>query len=208
MRWLSLLKGLGALSCAALASLAAAAVLLGWAAGERVQAATGELEPFFGTYVGSADVTDLVTGETGQRDLDIVIEPHDQSGFSLHWVSVARVDGRRDVPGVQRRVQTVLFAPSDQGDFFVEVQKESPFRERGETQPMRGDPVRWAYIEDDTLHVASFVVLEDGRYELQLYERMLTETGLDIEFQRLQDGELLTRIVGSTARADAGSSGE
>ena len=192
---------------AAWAVVAAAALLLAAAEG-RAHAAAGDLQEFYGTYVGTAEVRDLTTGETGERHLDIVIEPREPSGFRLHWVSVSLVDGRRDVPGVERRVQSVLFAPAEESDFFVEVQEESPFRERGQTLPMRGDPVRWAYLDGDTLHVASFVVLEDGRYELQLYERTLTPTGLDIEFQRLVDGVLLTRIVGHTVRADARTGGE
>lgn len=204
----SLPGGLAAPGRAALAGLALWLMLPGPAAVGQGESAADPLQPFYGSYVGSAEVVDLVTGETGRRDLDIVIEPDDQSGFRLHWVSVALVDGRRDVPGVERRVQSVLFGPAEDGEFFVETEEESPFRERGETLPMRGDPVRWAYLEDDTLHVATFVVLEDGRYELQLYERSLTPNGLDIEFQRLVDGQLLTRIAGRTVRADSSSSGE
>jgi hypothetical protein len=183
----------------ALASLVLALGLLG----ARVPGAHGaSLEPFFGSYVGVAEVSNLQTGDLRERDMDIVIEPYKEGGFKIHWINVTLVDGERAVPGVERRVQTVLFQPAEDHDFFVEVQADNPFRERAETRPMRGDPVRWASLDDQGLHVYSFVVLEDGRYELQVYDRTLTDIGLDIRFQRIVDGEVLRRITGTTARAD------
>ena len=165
-------------------------------------ASGASLEPFFGTYVGVAEVQDLKRGDVRERDMDIVIEPYKKGGFKIHWVNVSLVDGKRAVPGVERRVQTVLFEPAQDRGFFVEVAEDNPFRERGETRPMRGDPVRWASLDDQGLHVYSFVVLEDGRYELQIYDRTLTDIGLDIRFQRIVDGELVREITGTTARAN------
>jgi hypothetical protein len=167
-------------------------------------ASGASLEPFFGSYVGVAKVENLEGGEVRRRDMDIVIEPYKQGGFRIHWVNVTLVDGQRAVPGVERRVQTVLFEPAEEHDFFVEVQEGNPFRERDDTQPMRGDPVRWASLDDQGLHVYSFVVLEDGRYELQIYDRTLTDIGIDIRFQRIIDGAVVRRITGTTARANRG----
>jgi hypothetical protein len=165
-------------------------------------ARAASLEPFFGTYVGTAEEKEFVDGAIRQRDMDIVIEPYKRGGFKIHWVSVFLVDGKRAVPGVERRVQTVLFEPAEDRDFFVEVAENNPFRERDETRPMRGDPVRWASLDDQGLHVYSFAVLEDGRYELQVYDRTLTDIGLDIRFQRIVDSELMREITGTTARAN------
>lgn len=170
--------------------------------GKAVSAAEDGLEPFFGTYVGVAQVEDFRTGEEESRHMDIVIAPYEGDGFRLHWVNVTLVDGRRDVPGVERRVQTVLFEKADAREFYLEAEEGSPFREREAMQPMRGDPVRWAAIDDRTLHVNSFVVLDDGRYELQTYDRVLTDDGMRIEFQRIVDGELVRRITGTAARAE------
>ena len=73
---------------------------------------------------------------------------------------------------------------------------------------MRGDPVRWASLDGDRLHVYAFVVAEDGTYELQIYDRVLTEKGIDIEFQRIVDDEVLRRITGThRARRVAGRDG-
>jgi hypothetical protein len=165
-------------------------------------ASGASLESFFGSYVGVAEVDNLDGGGIRQRDMDIVIEPYRQGGFRIQWVNVTLVDGQRAVPGVERRVQTVLFEPAQGHDFFVEVQESSPFRTRAETRPMRGDPVRWASLDDQGLHVYSFLVLEDGRYELQIYDRTLTDIGLDIRFQRIIDSALVRQITGTTARAN------
>ena len=181
----------------------ACAVALILALAAPVATAAASLEPFFGTYVGVAEVKDVQDGGNSlRRDMDIVIEPHKEGGFSIHWVNVSLVDGKRAVPGVERRVQTVLFEPAEDRGFFVEVAESSPFRERGEMQPMRGDPVRWASLDEQGLHVYSFMVLEDGSYELQIYDRTLTDIGLDIRFQRIVDGELVREVTGTTARAD------
>jgi len=169
--------------------------------GTPVQAGVGDLTPFFGAFVGVAEVEDLPSGDVRQRDMDIVIQAYREDGFMIQWVNVTLVDGRRDLPGVERRVQRVLFEPAEDRNFYVEVAEGNPFREREETRPMRGDPVRWASLDGDRLHVYAFVVGEEGTYELQVYDRVLTETGIDIEFRRIVDDVLLRRISGTTARA-------
>jgi hypothetical protein len=183
------------------AALTGPLALAGLLASADVQAAAPDLEPFFGAYVGVAEVEDPKTGDVRQRDMDIVIEPYRDDGFMVHWINVTLVDGRRDLPGVERRVQTALFEKAEDRNMYVEVTENSPFREREETHPMRGDPVRWASIDGNTLHVYAFVVTEDGAYELQIYDRVLTDKGIDIRFQRIVDDEVLRRIVGTTVRA-------
>jgi hypothetical protein len=184
------------------AARAAAALLIALVLAAPAGVSAAGLEPFFGSYVGVAEVKSFEDGDVRQRDVDIVIEPYKRGGFKIHWVNVSLVDGKRAAPGVERRVQTVLFEPAEGRDFFVEVAEDNPFRERDETRPMRGDPVRWASLDDQGLHVYSFVVLEDGRYELQVYDRTLTDIGLDIRFQRIVDSELVREITGTTARAN------
>jgi hypothetical protein len=162
------------------------------------KAAAAELGDFFGTYVGNAQ--ELGDTEPMARDIDIVVEPFHDEGFQIHWITVTKVDGRRDVPGVERTVQSAFFEPAEDRSLFVEVEADNPFREREAKEPMKGHAVRWASVDGETLHVYSFVVLEDGRYELQIYDRVLTEVGLDIVFRRFDDGVLVRQIKGSTVR--------
>jgi hypothetical protein len=160
------------------------------------KAFAAELSDFFGTYVGHAQ--ELGDSDASSRDMDIVIEPFHDGGFQINWITVTKIDGRRDVPGVGRTVQSVFFEPAE--GLFVEVEADNPFREREEKVPMSGHAVRWASLGDDALRIYSFVVLEDGRYEFQVYNRVLTDVGLDIVFQRFDDGELVRQIKGSTVR--------
>ena len=191
---------------ATIVALALAAITATGAAAQ--DGGDARLEEFFGTYVGVAEVRDPPDGAAvTERDMDLVIGPY-EDGFHIQWINVTRVDGRRDVRGVQRNVQEVRFKPAvDGADFYIEAPRATPFLQRDEMQPMRGDPVRWAAIEGDSLYVNSFVVLDDGRYELQLYERERTEEGIDLEFQRLLDGELQREIVGKTVRVDVQDGG-
>ncbi len=96
----------------------------------------------------------------------------------------------------------MVFEPSGGQGFFVEARTLSPFAQREEMAPMAGDPVRWARLDAEGLHVLSFVVLPDGRYELQSYTRRLTDDGLDLAFERVVDGETQRRIDGRAVRAD------
>lgn len=160
-----------------------------------------DLSPFLGSYVGRATVEDLTTGEQHQRDLDIVVVPYRKHGLRIDWITVGLVDGRRDVPGVKRWSQTVQFEPAAGNGFMVEVGESDLFQESRATVPIEGDPVRWTRVDGNTLHTCSFLVLEDGRYELQFYQRILTDIGMDIRFERIVDGEVVRRVTGQTARA-------
>jgi hypothetical protein len=181
-------------------SLPALLALLAMAGLTCGKALSAELSDFFGTYVGNAHETG--DSEPMARDMDIEIWPFHDEGFQIHWITVTKVDGRRDVPGVERTVQSVFFEPADGRDLFVEVEADNPFREHEAKVPMRGHPVRWASVSDTTLDVYSFVVLEDGRYEFQIYNRVLTDVGLDIMFRRFEDGELVRQIKGHTVRME------
>lgn len=169
---------------------------------EVLPAHAAELDRFFGAYVGVAEVRDLEADETLQRDMDVIIEPYQSKGFRISWINVTLVDGRRDRQGVKRRVQEVIFVPSGKAGLYTEVAPPNPFREKDPHEPLRGDAVRWARIDGKHIHVHSFVVLKDGSYELQDYDRALTDEGIDITFRRLVDGKLVREITGTTVRTD------
>lgn len=184
----------------ALASLIPVAFLMA-GAGFWQDVRANDLSLFMGSYVGQATVEDLSTGEQHLRDIDIVVVPHGDEGLRIDWITVGLVDGRRDLPGVKRWSQTALFEPAAESSYMIEVGDNNLFREREATVPIKGDPVRWTHLDGKTLHTYSFVVLEDGRYELQHYQRILTDIGMDIRFERVVDGEVLRRVQGKTARA-------
>ncbi|HET6467540.1 MAG TPA: hypothetical protein VFG43_04090 [Geminicoccaceae bacterium] len=171
----------------------------GWAG---AALAAGPGAGYVGSFVGKA-VDELVeAGKPEARDIDIVISPYKKDGLRIQWTNVTLVEGRRDVPGVKRRVSESLLVPADGKDFLVESPEQSPFRIKDEVDLMRGDAIRWAAFDENGMHVYSFVVLEDGRYELQTYTRRLTEEGLDLVFERTVEGKVVRRMTGKAVRAD------
>ncbi len=167
-----------------------------------VAPARGEsaLERLLGIYVGTARVEDARGELVEKRDLDVTIAPFRRTGFRLHTITVSLVDGRRDVPGVVRRESETRFLPAAGRPYFVEVRDPGPFRPREEFQPMAGDPVRWAVVDAEGLHTFAFVLLDDGRFELQVSHRLPIPGGLELRFVRLLDGQPVRRVVGRVVR--------
>jgi hypothetical protein len=161
-----------------------------------------QLKDLMGTYLGRAIVKDLDTNKTEEREIDVEISPFKGNGFHIRWVNVTLVGGRRDVPGVKRRLSAVAFTPVKGQTFFVEVPESSVFGEREELTPLGGDPVRWAVLDAAGLHLYAFVVLDDGRYELQTYSRRRTPQGIDLHYARVVDGRPVRIIEGRAVKAE------
>lgn len=161
--------------------------------------AEDSLEPFFGEYVGQAELFNSDGSLREVRDLDISISPEKMGGFSAAWISVRLVDGRRDVDGVKRWVQESHFERDKEGR-LIESTRSSLFARKSKADLLSGETLRWARVDGNVLSVYSMAVLEDGRYELQIYDRSLTELGLDLSFRRLVDEELQIYAIGKTVR--------
>jgi hypothetical protein len=155
-----------------------------------------------GAFVGRAEQVDLPDGGREQRDIDIVIAPYEGEGLRISWTNVTLVNGRRDVPGVKRRSDEILLVPAPDRDFYLAGVGYDPFRGRSEPDPMRGDPLRWGTIEGGSIDVHSLVILDDGRYELQTFQRRPTPEGMTLEFARIVDGQLVRRMAGHAVRAE------
>ena len=179
--------------------LLAAALGLGTAA---LAAAPTDLDRFAGTYVGVAEETDPADRSRSRRDIDLVISAEGHGGLQIAWSNVTLVNGRRDVPGVERRVDEVRLVPAPDRDFYLARQAYDPFTERRPPNALGGDPLRWATVAGDSLRVYSVVILDDGRYELQTYDRTLTPDGLRLDWQRTVDGEVVRRATGHAVRAE------
>jgi hypothetical protein len=164
--------------------------------------ARAEPDPLLGQFVGRARDVDLAGDRAVDRDIDIVISAIEGGGLKIDWTNVTLVDGRRDVPGVKRRADEVLLTPAPDRGFFLAGVGYDPFQKKEETDPMRGDPIRWGVRDGNDLTVYSFAILEDGRYELQVYDRRGTPTGLELAFERIEDGAVVRRMSGQAVRAD------
>jgi hypothetical protein len=165
------------------------------------QAAAAEqeakIEDFFGTYVGNARIED--NGEF--RDIIVAIEPA-RKGFSIYTSTVIRKGPVRAVTGVKWRSETQVFEKSGTPGLYQPLLRESMFARRRSPNLVAGDTVAWASIRGRTLGVYALDVLNDGHYELRVYERMLTDLGMDLGFTRYRDGVAVLQLKGILARTD------
>jgi len=164
--------------------------------------AAATLDDFVGTFLGYAEVRDTGSDQVAQREPTIMIEPYKRNGLHIRWSVVDLVDGRRDVAGVSYGEDELLLVPSPNGQYLVASQPHSPFQRAERESAIMGDVVRWGLLDEDGLKVFSFVLLDDGRYELQRYLRANGEDGIRIEYQRIVDDEVTRRSEGFARRVD------
>lgn len=158
------------------------------------------IEAFYGVYVGSAEVFDGDGNVVEERDLEIEIGAGERGAIHIRWSNVTLVDGRRDVPGVEWRLQHLSMVPRRGDGLFVEDTRGSLFSGRRDIEVMGGDALRWGRIQDNSLDIFAMGVLDDGGYVLQSYARRLTDIGLEIEFRAYRNGSLIRSILGQTVR--------
>lgn len=165
-------------------------------------AADAVLKDFLGVFVGVAEVFDGAGHKLSERDVDMIITSSGSRGFEIAMTSVQLVEGRRDVPGVRHRRYSALFQPSDNGKFYLAKSPYDPFEESKSTELFAGKPLEWAQITGSSLVVYTYAVLEDGRYELQVFERALDGDSMRTLYERHLDGELQRRTAGTMVRSD------
>ncbi len=146
-----------------------------------------EIDRFFGTYTGEAEVT--VNGETLKRDMSVTVEPS-KDGFLLNWNSVTyRADGR-----IKEKTYAIEFVPSARDNIYESAMKKNLFGKSTPLDPLQGEPFVWARIEGDTFSVFSLFIDEMGDYEIQEFHRTLVDGGLDLVFRRMHNGVLEREI--------------
>lgn len=144
-------------------------------------------DAFVGKYTGSA--TQLVEGEMKLRDMNVSISPT-KKGFQVIWASTAKKnDGR-----LKKRQYTINFVESERPDIFASAMRVNIFGGTEALDPMQGDPFVWARIHDNVLTIYALIILENGSYEMQTYDRKLVDEGLELIFRRHRDGVELKKI--------------
>lgn len=147
------------------------------------QMALADASAFVGEYAGSADVVSA-DGSSHKRDMSVEISLADD-GFVVSWTSVSfKSDGR-----VKERSYSIDFIPTERPNVYAAAQKKDVFGHLVQLDPMKGEPFVWARIINDTMTVYSLFVKDDGGYEMQQFDRTLTEGGLQLEFTRVRDGQ-------------------
>jgi hypothetical protein len=147
-----------------------------------------DISRFVGEYSGSAEV-ERQDGSRMPRDMSVRIA-ETRNGFSVEWTSVTyRSDGR-----VTEKSYAIDFQPSDRFGVFAAAMRQNVFGHAVPLDPMKGEPYVWARLNGDTLTVFSLYVTNAGDYDLQQFDRTLTDGGLDLEFTRFSAGVLQTRV--------------
>ncbi len=159
-----------------------------------VEAAPADFEAFFGEFEGQA-ITNH--GDIRKRDLRVKILPH-ENGFTVSWISVTR----RSSGKLKRKEYSINFLPSGRSNIYRSGERTDFFGNAVPLDPMEGDPYVWARIHEDTLTVYALHVLEDGGYEMQTYERRRIPGGLDLQYSRVRDGEILRTVSGTLAEVE------
>ncbi len=162
------------------------------AVGTPVHAA--DIDPFVGRYQGTAIQGDA-EGLT-RRDISVTIEKRNE-GFTVSWTTSIPTNG-----SFSRKSYTIEFERSNRPNVFGSAMRKDMFGNRVPLNPLKGDPYVWATIYGDTLTVYSLLIDESGGYDLQQYDRTLTDGGLRLEFSRLHQGREVKRFSGVLKRVD------
>ncbi len=147
------------------------------------QVARAEIAPFVGSYTGSAEM-ERADGTKQQRDLSVEITENKKS-FNVQWTTVTYKSGGR----TKEKSYDIEFVATDRDGVYAAAQKKNVFGHEVQLDPMKGEPYVWARIVGDTLTVYSLFVDDDGGYEIQQFDRTLAEGGLNLDFNRLRNGE-------------------
>jgi len=162
---------------------------------DRTQARAEDMpiEAFFGDYVGQT--ISVVGGEMKKRDLSVSIKPND-TAFTIGWTAITQKSSGK----IKRKQYSIDFQPTKRRNIFSSAMKTNMFGHRQALDPLKGDPYVWARIIGATLTVYALLVSDDGGYEMQVYDRTLTDDGLHLRFSRVRDGKTLKLIEGTVIK--------
>lgn len=148
------------------------------------------LQRFFGQYVGEA-VADA-EGDLDKRDIRAEISPLEK-GFTVRWIMVVRKASGK----TKRDDYSLNFVPTQRPNIYSSAMRTNAFGNAVPLDPLRGDPYVWARVEGSTLMIHALIVTDTGGYELHVYERTLTPTGMSLKFSRVVDGRVLRTATGT-----------
>ncbi len=159
-----------------------------------VQAAADlPISAFFGKFSGGgvAQNRDSIYFAVTARDFDITISPAPGNGFRIDWTSVIRHGGTPEQPEIRRKTSSKTLAAAA---------TPGVFRGAATGNPLDGGEMCWARIRGNTLTIFLMTVAKAGNYELQQYDRTLTDTGMELVFSSTRDGETMRTVTGRLVR--------
>lgn len=155
-----------------------------------------DIDPFVGHYIGRSITS--VDDQVSKRDFDVTVAAREKGGFEVSWTTFFhRQDG-----SVKKKESTIAFRKTERSGIYASAQKRDMFGNQVPFDPMEGDPYVWARVSSATLSIFGLLVTDDGGYEIQAYHRTLTDTGMDLEFIRTREDNVVRRISGTLQRVD------
>jgi hypothetical protein len=138
-------------------------------------------EGFFGNWQGvtlsASEGSEELT--ISPDDLDVQIEP-DSEGFAMRWMSLTHGE---TAGSLVREPVEARFAPTERPGVFAFNPEASSmllrlFGDPATNNPLQGEPLLWARVEDQTLSVYGLVIGSDGSFDLYQHVRTLTDDGM------------------------------
>ena len=162
-----------------------------------------DLDDFFGSWRGfevSIDAPEQSL-ELKPADLEMSIAG-ERGGFRLRSFSLAR--GRDG--GLLLRPFDALFVPTETAGVFAYQPAAGSllsrlFADPSTGNPLEGETLLWARLQDDVLHVYSLAIDERGGFALEHTTAQLTEDGLETDLSLRLENEQIVTVAGRLERA-------
>ena len=182
-------------------ALATTALLIGPCAASAADQVT--IQDFFGRWRGTEVKVDAAeqAPKLAPSDLDMTIAGED-GGFRIRALAL----GREQDGALVGRPLEATFTPTDVPGVFAFAPAagsllSSLFADPTVGNPLEGDTLLWARLQDDSLHVYSLAIDPGGGFALEHSIGRLTEDGLLARYELRSENDRVARVEGRLERA-------
>ncbi len=164
---------------------AAAAAAVVWVAAAGM-ALAGDPAKFYGKFTGevTTSVAPKPTDVGTKRNSTVEIKAAPETGFLVFWTTEfpERPEGPDRV-----RTTSLHFLPTTNPDIW---------RSERSGDPIHGQALIWAQVTAQSFTVYTTIIPKDGSPIMTIYRRTLSGEGMNLEFERLEDGKRKTLVSG------------
>ena len=165
----------------------AVALLLALSCVAGARAEDVQIAAFYGRYEGTGITEKLESVYYGMAapDIDVEIGPAG-NGFFVQWTSVERESADPSNPSVRRIDTRIQFVQGGHSGTYRAVAPDAKV----------GGAYVWATVSGQTLTVHLLAPEAAGGFELQTYERSLTDLGMALAISRVRNAQQLLFLRG------------
>jgi hypothetical protein len=146
-------------------------------------------DAFYGRFQGTGFTHDpnAALFGLGARDLDVEIGAA-EGGFFVSWTTVMQSATDK---GAKTKSSKVVFVPSGRPGLYTGHAEGSQANEG----------MSWASIGNGAMTVRLLHIQDDGTYEIQTYQRSLTDDGMFVFFRSDLDGAVMKVVTAQLRKA-------